>query len=201
MARDFQIFGESIVRLRFSSSIPTSPKGPTWELGLTLESIKVQPNFHHYDVKTDSFGPTIPADTLCYLADATIKFKLIHFDPVPLNYWLQESLAGAGQSGTVSVIGGAMPFAGSPMGGGIALYKPGNHYVGLGIVNQVGNAQWRFPATYLTAPPMIMPLGTEKSVVECHVRALPYVPLGYEEGGGSNNPSSIGAVLWDYNPL
>lgn len=220
MPRAFQIFGPAIVQATFSPAVPLAAgvvEGTlnVRDLGLTSEAITITPNFHHVDVHTDNFGGKVPADTLCYLADCQIKMKLVHYDDNVLGYYLRESLAGGGAAFGAATLAGTMPSAGTQMGGGWPLYASGNHYVGLTIHSiNAQQSDWIFPATYLTGPPMVHPVGTERSITECTIRAIPYAPItGFfapgttittdtsVAGGAASIGSdaiSSGAELWNY---
>lgn len=225
-----------MTRAIFSPAIPIAPGAGlstpfsglvAQDLGLTSEAITITPTYYHKDVYTDSYGDQVPADVLCYLADCQINLKLIHYDDNVLGFYLRESVAGGNIFFGLPVLAGSVPAAGTPMGGGFPLYTSGNHYVGLTLFPSnpspfsAGQAMWYFPATYMTGPPMVHRIGTEASITECKIRALPYRPLlltgdstGASGGGlstGTPDPFSIsvavpevnapsaGSVLWFYN--
>lgn len=211
MTRAYQIFGPAMVQCTFSPAIPLADGSSSGlvnvrDLGLTSEAISIVPNFHHQDIYNDSFGNQIPADTLCYLADCQINLKLVHYDDNVLGFYLRESLAGSNTVFGLATLAGTMPSAGTPMGGGFPLYSSGNHYVGLTIhsTNPL-QSDWIFPATYLTGPPISHPVGTERSITECKIRALPYQALAtlgsVITGSGiitTADAQSAGAELWSY---
>lgn len=204
MARQYQIFGEALVNLRFGVHVPfppgTSQSSPNiWQLGLSQDAINITVHDFHFDVKTDSYGPDIPPETLCYLGDAEIRLKLVHYDNTALGFWLREAFAGGSAGFNDAQPAGIMPYAGTPMGGGLPIYASGNHYVGLGITSAIGYPPWRFPSTYLAKPPVMYPVGTKRIIAECSVRAIPYTPL--TNTGGGYQAQSFGTVLFDHQNL
>ena len=202
MARGFQVNGESLVRVKFGAHIPplggNAEKGQQlYELGLASEGIQIQPTFNHYDVKIDDFGPNVPTEMLWMGADVTIAMTLIHFDLDVLEGCIAESMGGhfnglVGSIGTFSAIG-------KPMGALQKLGQARNHFMSLNLSSPMLLTPWRFPATYLTGPPVIIPLGTKAMAVKLNWRAIPYA-LPSSEGGVDSGIYSSGAVLWDYVP-
>lgn len=208
MARDFQVNGESLVRVQFGAHITgTSLTSGAGDLGLASEPITVTPTFFHRDILTDDFGPNVPAEVMWNLATVTIRMKLVHFDLDNLIFAYGESMAGGVPQGGPfpgDPIDGRLAPAGSLLGNGIALLSSGCHYVGLLIQSPVLGLPWHFPSAHMVGQPFIFPLGTEKTVADVTFRAITYVPLtsvGVHTSGtpGFKEISSSGVTLWDRN--
>jgi len=207
--RDFTIFGECLVLVKgagaLAKNIPNNTPG-LWELGLSEKDVQVQLEFNHQDLKADDFGPDVPAEVLTQLAQAYITMRLIHYDPIVLESCLVESMGGGGLStnGILATLvnAGTMTQAGTPLGGGQDLYGSRNHYISLNLLSSQLGLPYRFRAAYLTGPPIVFPMGTDKSIVELRWRALPYVimvPQTVTDEDGNpileNNPSvPIGVI-------
>lgn len=186
MGRSFQIFGEAMVRVAFGAHVKPIASGAfinVFDLGLLSEPARIHLNFRHQDIKTDSFGPDIPIDQQFMLADATIQTRLVHYDNDVLEICMREATGGGGDPTSATQPAGTLAVAGTIMGGGAtapsanqpSLPASGEHYIELSIIP--GNSRskpWRFPTAYLSQQPVIMPLGTEHSIVECVWRAIPY---------------------------
>ncbi len=211
MSRQYQIFGEAMVYLRFGSHVPfalgvDSSDPNIWELGLTSEAITITPNFNYKGINIDSYGPNVPADVLSQIADALVEFSLVHWDDEPMKYWEREGLAGGSAGFNDPLFVGTMNYAGVPLGAGLPLYASGNHYVGLGLANPTKHTAFRFPATYLNGPPVKFSIGTARSIIECKAQSLPYAPL-HQESHSLNAISDtfsipiFGNILWDNNLL
>ncbi len=200
MPRAYQINGAALVMVKGNGAFAT-PSSPTvavlHELGLSKDQIEIIPKWKHEDIFIDDFGPNVPAEVMWMLAEVTIRMKLIHYDRTVLKACIIESMGGGTE--------GVMQPAGLPMGGGVAVLQPGNHYISLGILSPRLNDPWRFRATYLDSQPLEIPVGTEASVVYCSWRAIPYTLAGdgYFVTGSQNDPApgeliSSGTVLWDH---
>jgi len=170
------------------------------ELGLSIDPIVIAPKFTHRDLKTDDFGPDTPADVIWYLGTALVSMNLIHYDYSVLDFCIAESMGGlqspnsGPRSGNWAGGLGGMAPAGTPLGGGSPLYSEKCHYIGLILKSPRANIQWNFPATYLAEQPFELPLGTERSVVRCRWRAIPYTFVK----GRVEQPLSRDAVLWTH---
>jgi hypothetical protein len=208
MGRAYQIFGEAMVLVRFAFGVPypdgTDPEfiGPNvWELGLTQDPITVTPNFYYKDINIDSFGPNVPADVLSQIADVTIEFNLVHYDPDAIAYYQRESLAGGGAGFEDTDTQGKVTYAGEPLGGGIPLYEAGNAFVGLEFSNlSLDSSPVTFPATYLVDPPVKYKIGTKRTIFECKARALPYAPLTLQSGSyTSYSNTSSNPIITNFN--
>jgi hypothetical protein len=185
MGRAYQVFGEAMVLVRFAYGVPypdgTDPEftGPNvWQLGLTEDPITITPSFYYTDINIDSFGPHVPADVLSQIADVTIEFNLVHYDPQGIALYQREGLAG-GSAGFMDMdTQGTMNFAGVPLGKGLPLYSQNNRFVGLEFQNlSIGSSPLTFPATYLMEPPVKYKIGPMRTIFECKARAIPYAPL------------------------
>lgn len=202
MARDFHINGETLVRVLGMPGTSINNNGLPVDLGLASEGITITPHYYYKDVIVNDFGPDVPAEVLVNLADCEIEMNLIHFDYGILRRCLIESLGGGG----VGNDGNFGVGAGFPLGGGVPLYTTGNHYIAVYLTSPVEGLPWRFPSAYLTEPPMMLPLGTEKSIATLNWRAIPYTfpfqPGGLRTSGTpappANEITSLGAIVWDH---
>lgn len=135
--------------------------------------------------------------TMCF--EARIAMTLVHFDRTVLDIIIAES------GGGMPVIGQEAR-AGARMGNNVPLFSPsgtvnpatglattGNHFIRVGIVSPVGNKPWRFWYCKLSRPPIMFPLGNERSAVVLNWRAIPYTQDPY--GGGSG---MAGVTVFDY---
>jgi len=189
MGRSYLIYGETMISVKGSPTNETIKEET--ELGLATGAVTITPKFYHKDINVDDFGPSVPVEVQCMLADVHITFNLIHFDDDVLTACLEQSLAGASD--------GTMPGAGSLLGNGLA--SGGENKV-LGLVNNYitlivesldeNGATWTFPSTYMPDNPAVYPLGVERSLVQCTFRAIPYIPLPND----GTELISKGAVLW-----
>lgn len=181
MGRAYYVNGESMIYVKGPSGGAIAALS---ELGLAEGPISISFENQHEDVKVDAWG-NAPPDIQYFLGTATISMALVHFDPAILSECQQ--LAMAGGAGTE----GMLPHAGTLMGGGVALYQPGNSFLSLNIASPVQGAPYQFPAAYLMNSPSPYPLGTERSVVQLTFRATPYTEDPWNNGQGAQ-----GAVLW-----
>jgi len=180
MARDYVINGETLVRVKFGSHVnpllglATSTQPTILELGLASEGIRITPDWRHYDLHADDFGPQVPPEVLWMGGTCDVQMTLVHFDMGILQFCLSEAEGGLNTDvlGNFNE-GNLVPF-GRPLGAGLPLYASGNHHVALELSSPVRNNPWSFAACHLTRPPMILPLSTERSLAMCHWRAIPY---------------------------
>ncbi len=218
MARDFQVPGTYLVCVRGGAHWSGGTSGVSFELGLAVDSVKISPKFYNKDLHTDDFGPDCPAEIINQLAEATISMSLVHYDAEILDTCMSEGMGGGlnplptGGVPGFNPLAGMMVGAGAPMGGLKPIFASGNKFISLYLINDPATAAvpWHFPATYLTSQPLILPLGSEKTVAELSWRAIPYKPPAVAftlPGGGapfSFLPSlykevmSSGAILWDH---
>lgn len=183
MARGYFINGATLVSVKGNVN---SGIAALSELGLPEDRIEISYEFRHRDIRIDAWGGEIPPDMQFMLAAANISMTLLHHDPDVLAECIKEAMAGASAEGT-------MPAAGTLMGGGVARFAAGNHYVSLNIYSPVGGRPRRFLTAHLHGNPVSFPLGTEKSAVRINWRAIPYAADPWNGGLGS-----AGTKIWDY---
>lgn len=180
MARDFYIAGECMVRVRFGKHVviyggvgsnPISGSQTIFDLGLTESQVRFNLRYNHEDVHVNDYDK-IPADVMWMMGEGTVSMNLIHFDRKVLDAVMQESMGGfVGQLAA----GGACWPAGVPLGNGLATQTSGNHFMELQLITQQNPTDpWIFPTAYLAGTPVEWPLGTEKSVVQCSWRTIPF---------------------------
>lgn len=185
MARDFFINGETLVQVKSNTASSISSLS---ELGLAEGEIRCVPGFRHMDIIVNAWGNgQVPPEVQFMLSDITIQMTLVHVDTTVLRECVRLSMAGASAEGT-------LPHTGARMGNNAARFAAGNNYIGLNLTSPIGGLPWRFLTAYLTGPPFDWPLGTERSVVTCNWRAIPYTTDPYNGGNGS-----LGAILWDHS--
>ena len=154
------------------------------DLGTSEDQVTWSPRFYHDPVIVGgTYGPSVPVDFQFMLADAIITMNLVYYDQAILEACIQESCAGGSAVGT-------MPRAGTLMGGQIARFTSGNHFIGLNLTSPVESKPYRFLAAYLTGQPLNYPIGPKRSVVQLNWHAIPY-PEGNIFSG------SAGIKLWD----
>lgn len=171
MARDFFINGESMVTIASAGSYPSGV-----QLGLTEDQVRVTVHEVHDDLRVEAWGK-VPPELQNMGSTAEIHLRLIHYDFAVL-YELQRLAMGGGAA--VGEIGRA----GTRMGAN-------KLFSDLWIASPVASQVYHFFYTYL-ARNYTIPLGTEKSVVDCTFRAIPYTADPWGGGVGSLN-----ALLWN----
>lgn len=175
--------------------------GSLTQLGLAHNGILIRLNFKHRDINVDSWGPEVPVDVQCFLADAQISMQIVDVDRAVLDRVLEHSMGIAATGGIV----GQMPHAGQRMGQGAISAGPtarfGNNYIGLNISSPIGGKPWRFYYTYLTGTPFEQPIGTERSIFTLNWRAIPYTndPWGggSAQAAGAAGTGALNAYLFD----
>lgn len=179
MARAFNVPGECLVLVKgnVASSIPNLS-----ELGLAEGPIQVVPRYVHSPIVLDAHG-AVPVEHQMMLCDAVVSMRLINYDNTVLQACLQEAAAG--------VTAGTQPRAGTLMGGGVARFAAGNHYVGLNLTSPVMGFPYRFLYAMIDGQPQF-PMGTEKSVVSLNWIAVAYMVDPWNGGLGA-----LGSVVWD----
>ncbi len=178
MPRDFICNGEALISVRGGAHMGSGAIGVYSELGLTTDQIRIVPRFYQRALYVDDFGPDCPVEVMAGIASVDFRLNLIHYDPNVLDIMMRESMAGGGNVGFNPNAGTFAPW-GTPMGAGLPLFASGNHYFGVNIASPVLQFPWRFFNCYLPEQPVEIPLGTEKSITSCNVRAIPYSsPLG-----------------------
>ena len=182
------------VRGGATSAIPA-----TVQLGLSADPIQITLEYKHLDVTVNAWSPErFAAEIQTFQANASVGMTLVHFDRSVLSACVTESLGG--NSATQGE--GTMARAGTRMGGNVAQFAAGNHFIGLQIASPVGQLPWRFWYAYLSEPPMEFPLGTERSLVKLRWKAITFTNDPW--GGGSAQPGTVagtgsqGAVLFDH---
>ena len=168
------------------------------DLGLSTDAIRIIPRFIHQDIKVDDFGSEIPAEVMKMMADCQIRMNLVHYDDDLLRFCYQESF---GTGLNVGVADGICGPAGRTLGRGWALYTAFNSYIAVNLVPGQGiETPWRFPACYVNAQPLEIPIGAEKTVVTLSWRAIPYVDVSLDSDGNANRGEAVsnGAILWDH---
>ena len=225
--RDFQINGESLVRVKFGahwtsglatlSGVPQPSNPGVYELGLALDAVRIIPKYVHSDIFVDDYGPEVPAEVLANIAECQIRMNLVNYNKNVLDVCLSESLGGRpiGISGAYM---GMMAGAGIPLGNGRPLGASGCHYISLNILSEQLDFPWRFRASYMPVRPLELPLWPQYSKAAVEFRAIPYVYppaltvlsgtggviIGsgvFQSGTGVAVPGEIcssGAVLWDH---
>lgn len=177
MARDFSINGESLVQVKGAAGTTIANLA---ELGLAEGPISVTLDLRHKDILLDAWGGEIPADVQVMLGAANIAMGLIHMDLAVLDECLRLSFGGPATMGQVSR-------AGTRLGANTARLAAGWKYVSLNISSPIAGRPWRFYNAYLTGPPLVYPLGTEKSVAVLNWRAIPYTTDPWQGGVGAAN--------------
>lgn len=181
-----------------------SPSYCTYELGLTADAIRIMPKFIHADVKTDDFGPDVPAEVMANIAELMVTLNLVHYDRYVLDVCLSESLGGVnfvpGQGG---FMGYSLAGAGTLLGRNRLAGASGCHFMGLNIISATGDEwNWRMPTSYLVQQPLVMPIGTRRSIATLSWRVIPYRPMTATLVGSGvyaiSEAQSSGSVLWDH---
>lgn len=191
MTRAYQINGECLVEVKGGAHQSGNAIGDRTELGLASEQVIIRPRFVHADVHVDDFGPDIPPEVLCMLAEVQLSMTLIHYDKDALQVCIEESL---GQFSSPATVDGVIGPAGSPLGNGRPRLASGCHYISVNLTSPVLNYPWRFRTCYLADRPVEIPLGTHTSLVNLNWRCIPYRP-----SSSGVEISSSGAVLWDHS--
>jgi len=212
MPREFFVPGEIMVYVKGNGALALSGAtsiGQFHELGLAPEQIRITPNFRHRDLYADAFGPDIPPEVVWQLSDVHLRISLVHYDHFVLDAMLAESMGGLRDTfdpvgpGSPTLAAGILAPHGRPLGKLKPLYASGNNFFGLMLDGgqALSGRPWRFPACYLTGPPVELPLGTQVSIPVLSVRAIPYVvPANQLVGSGQatrlGELRSSGAPLW-----
>ncbi len=191
MSRDIQIYGECLVYVKTITATGTDFKG-VFELGLSVDPIIISFKLNHLDVSVDDYANKVPAETLWMLGEASIRMTLVHWDDVVLKRCVRESMGGATSFGN-------MKGAGTPMGGSKPQSNVLNHYISLNLNSPNAGtdipATYRFPSSYLADMPYELPIGTERSLVKLHWRAIPY--FSTNNFTSSTEITSTNAILFD----
>lgn len=183
-----------------------APSFQTFDLGLAVDQIQINPKYFHRDMKVDGFGKNVPPDVMMDGVEYEVRTKLIHYDPQILDVCLSESIG-------ADLLGGRQcqsPNVGTLMRGSKVLYNSGNHFMSLGIFSPQLYRPYRFLTCYLAERPAEIPLGTDLTEVLLNWRVLPTPVRGtfnlfsggniFASSGGNyvmDADSSSGAYLWD----
>jgi len=198
MARDIQVNGETLVNVRFGAHVPVSvsniPGSSTnlSQLGLSSDPIKITYEFYHQDLRADDFGPNCPPDVQSMMATVKIGMRLVHYDKTILDYCTAAAMGGIRLIGGAPQLPGVMEPAGKMLGANRTYLASGYHFIGLNLVSAITSG-YHFPAAYLETPPYVVPLGTERSIVDLNWRAIPY-----QRPNLSGDVISSGVILWNY---
>lgn len=212
MARDWLINGATMTYVQGGTHNVQIDSAA--ELGLSADQIRIIPRFPHQDIPCNDFGPGTPPDVLSKLADVTISMILVHYDQLVLEELMQNSLGWTVPNPLAMKMG---PY-GTPLGGGLPMYYSGNALFSVSLVPCRNNGQdpenqeYRFKSCYLEDQPVVIPLGTNYSMVDVRFRAIPYAPL-WASGNFPNSGTVInlngvphtsqeiccsGNPIWDY---
>jgi hypothetical protein len=174
MSRDIQVAGATMVWVKGAAGTSIASLS---ELGLPDSPIRITPDFRYLDVTADAWGEA-PFEVQYKLASVYISMRLVHVDLSILDTCLQESQGGSAGPGL-------MTYAGSRLGNNAARFAATNHFIGLNIAAPVNGRPWRFFFAYLVGPPIVHPLGTERSLIDLNWRAIPYIADPWNAGLGS----------------
>jgi len=187
MARDIFVNGETLVQVKGPSG---SGIATLSELGLSVDPIRISPEFNRLDVMADAWGKA-PFEEQWMLATVRVQMTLVHFDRAVLSTCVGLGMANATANGNTTE--GVMARAGARMGNNVARFAAGNCFIGLNLTSPIAAIPWRFFYSFLDTPPYIFPLGTERSLVTLNWRVIPYTQDPYNGGSGA-----AGYVLWDH---
>lgn len=217
MARDLYVNGPCLVKVKGRGALADTIGGEAVlrELGLSTGQIRIIPNFIHRDIQCDDFGGDVPAEIMCMLSDVQIHMVLVHFDEEVLDQCMSNSLGGYYNVDNEPAFDpGIMAGAGKLLGGGREIFGTNNLFMSLNLTapgeaaadgeNISLKRPWRFPAAYIPANPLDIPLGTDRSQIVLRWRAIPYVPTVEPISPGESGavrlrgiePKSRGAILW-----
>lgn len=163
----------------------TDPTGQLYDLGMTTpESLKIIPRTWKCAINVDSQGPNAPAELMNGCAECDVTMTLVHHDRTVLAVCQGESMGGVSflpqssvPTGTGAGVAGAeglIPPPGMLMGNGLLPGESGCHYMSLNLVSIL---PWRFPTAYLVEQPVVIPLGTKRSLIETKWKAILYQPF------------------------
>lgn len=211
--RDFNTNGETMIFVLGGAHMSGRPIGfntggisglqtSYWELGLSDEAVSIRPNFRFQPLHINDYGGTKgpPAEMLWMGGEVDIEATLYHYDLKVLDACMAESMGGMtvkGSSPNTSgyLAGQYMNMPGIPLGNDKALLASGNHYISILLASPQLNFEWRFPACYMTGPPLEIPLSTNASMVKVNFRSIPYASYF---GGFLNNIISSGKTMFNH---
>lgn len=180
MTRQFFASGESLVLVKGN---PNSGIGSLTQLGLPVQDIIITPSFNYQEVTVDAWG-RVPVDVQWMNAIVSVSMTLSHIDMTVLQQCTRMSMGGAAAWGQVGR-------AGTFLGNNAARFANGNNFIGLNIASPVGLLPWCFYYSYLDGPPLSIPIGVGRSLIQLNWRVIPYVQDPWNSGLGSTN-----ALLW-----
>jgi hypothetical protein len=196
MTRQYHIEGEVMVAVvGYDTLLSTGAN-----LGLADNSIEIEIDIRHGDIHTDDWGNEIPAELMAKLGQVFITMTLVHFDPSALGDCVALSLGATSTTPTglptdlpdVSV----GPY-GQLMGRGSflsSLTPTKANYVRMYLIPaRRGQTPTRILACTLTGPPIRIPIGTVRSLVQLKWRAIPY-----GEFNDDNELISAGTTILDH---
>lgn len=189
--RQYMVNGECLVKVKGGGALAQADgEGgeELWELGLSIDEIRIIPRFFHYDIKTDDFGPDVPVNIIWNLADVTIMMTLVHFDDDILDRCISNSMGNGVLGSDGNPNPGKLVAAGTILGG---KDNSDTKFISLNLLSPQFEKPWVFTYSYLTAQPLEIPLGTSRSLVQLTWRAIPFPQAG-------NEVESAGATLWSY---
>lgn len=196
MSREFVVFGEFIVK------VSGGLVGGMEELGLTSEQVRINPRYNFRDILTDDFGAA-PVETRWDMADAVVSMTLVHYDPDVLNKCMGSAMGGGGldAGNATDNIDGFMAGAGRILGYNRGLGTGSNMYVTVYLIPADDGEfePYRFHACYLDTKPLMIPLGTERSLVQMSWRVIPYQKITVSGGVMVETSSQEGVTLWDHS--
>lgn len=207
MARDFQIAGEVLVSVKGAEDTDISS---LTELGLSIDAVEVRVDMVHRDLKASAWGG-VPVDTQVMGATARVRMNLVHYDNTVLEWCERLSLGyKGGQQSFQKFPIGRLPSAGTRLGNNKARFASGNSYIGLNLTCPLGpRGRWRFYYAHLHQTPVVIPLGTDKSVVQLEWRVVPYTRDPWNDGYGMGGTDEVTqsldpdlaqfyGILWDH---
>lgn len=184
MGRDFFIAGECMVSVKGAADSYISQ---LTQLGLSSDPISVTFAHAHKEMKVDAWGGpgngVGPPEIQFFGGDAQVQMTLIHYDHIILDACLLESRGIASQNfaGNTSR-NGQIGRTGARMGNNKARFAAGNRFFSVNISSPVSGKPYRFWYCYMPMPPVIFPLGTEKTVAQVTFRAIPYTTDPWGDG-------------------
>jgi hypothetical protein len=211
MSRDYIINGETLVKVKLGAQYPSviSPgiaSGNIFELGLAIDKINISPVFYQRNIYVDDFGPNVPAEIACQIAEVNISMTLVHYDKRILDWCMAESMGGVVVKrvfgGPEFEFAGTLAGAGVLLGNNLPLQASGGHFISLNLTSPQLSFPWRFPASFLTTTPLVIPLGTEKTMAVCQWKAIPYAPVERPSLSGVMSGQELvssGITLWDHS--
>lgn len=145
------------------------------ELGLSDSSIQITLSTDQQDVIVDAWGGV--NDVQAMFSEASISMTLVHFDYSVLQTAILQSMGASAF--------GQLPVAGTLLGSN-------SKFMSLRMTSPTQSVPWTFPTAYLKDQPLVIGLGTEKSIATLKWRAIPT----YDSSPYNNGQGTAGVVLW-----